>query len=186
MPLQDCSDAKHKRHKRFVKNVCAPCASLVAQLEDELEGELHLPAPLLAGVASKIVLVIEVAIWRRTIYAVQHVISRETKLDVESLADCRDRKILEERSIPVKLLPPAKDVAAERANLWRFWSIIREPVRRIAGEDCLHRTSEGAAIELEPLCFLGPGRCWISNQIHAAAVARDVEYRTTLPVDDVV
>ena len=43
-------------------------------LENKSEGELHLPATLLAGIASEVVRVVQVSIRRRTIHSVQHVI----------------------------------------------------------------------------------------------------------------
>ena len=86
-------------------------------LEDELEGELHLPAPLFAYVAPEIVRIVNVAIRGRTIHAIQHVVSREPKLNIKRFADCGNREVLEERSVPVKLWPPTENVAA-RSQCW--------------------------------------------------------------------
>jgi hypothetical protein len=46
-------------------------------LENELEGELHLTAPLFADVTREIVRVIKIAVRERTVDVVQHVVSRE-------------------------------------------------------------------------------------------------------------
>src|SRR5689334_4733926 len=89
-------------------------------LEDELEGELHLPAPLLADVTREIVRVIEVSIRERTIDVVQHVIGREPELNIKRFADRRDREVLEERRIPVKLLVSPEHVATKRTDSWRL------------------------------------------------------------------
>ena len=82
-------------------------------LEDELEGELHLPAPLLTYIAPEFAFVIEVGFRRRTIHSIQHVVRGESELNIERFANRADREILEERRIPVKLLPPTKDVTSE-------------------------------------------------------------------------
>ena len=92
--------------------VCGPTT-----LEDELEGELHLPAPLLAYVAPELVRVVYVAVRGRTIHAVQHVVSGEPKLNIERFANCRNWEVLEKRSVPVKLLPAAENIAAQGANI---------------------------------------------------------------------
>ena len=104
-------------------------------LEDEPEGEFHLPPSLLARILSKIVRVIKVAIRERTIHVIQHVVSREAKLNIESLADRADREILIERRIPVKLLPSVEDVAAERANVGESGSGDSIANRRIPGKN---------------------------------------------------
>ena len=74
-----------------------PVVALPKTLEDELEGKLHLPAPLLVDITCKVACVVEVSIRRRTIHAVQNVISREPELNIERLANRSNREILEER-----------------------------------------------------------------------------------------
>src|SRR5687768_5564299 len=119
-------------------------------LEDEFEGELHLPAPLLINVAGKIASVVDVTIWRRPIDAIEHVISREPELHVERFADCTDREVLEERSIPVKLRSSTENVATQTANV---------RTTRIARENSRLRAPECSAIEFETLRLLS--RRWI-------------------------
>ena len=77
-------------------------------LEDEPEGELHLPPSLLAHIASKLVRVIKVAIRERTIHAIQDVVSRETKLDFKLFADPVHREVFEQRRVPIELIAAAK------------------------------------------------------------------------------
>ena len=98
--------------------VCGPTT-----LEDELEGELHLPAPLLAYVAPELVRVVYVAVRGRTIHAVQHVVSGEPKLNIERLANSGNWKVLEKRSVPIKLLFTAENIAAQGANIGEVTSI---------------------------------------------------------------
>src|SRR5215204_2975125 len=106
--------------------LCFLCLLWLSEtLEDELEGELHLPAPLLVYIACKLARVVDVSIRRRTIHAVQHVISREPELNIESLADSADREILEECSVPVKLWPASENIAPQRSNM-RAVNITRE------------------------------------------------------------
>src|ERR1043165_776741 len=146
-------------------------------LEDELEGELHLPAPLFVYVASEIARVVDVAIRRGTIHAVQHVVRREPELNIERLANPADREILEERRIPVKLRSPAENVATKRADVRTV---------RIARKDPRLRTTERSAIQFESLVLLSLGRIRIPKQIHATAVARNIEHWSSLPGHDVV
>src|SRR5215203_863174 len=141
-------------------------------LEEELEGELHLPAPLLVDVASKISGVVYVSIRRQTICTIQYVIRREPELHIERFANRRNREILEQRSIPVKLLASTEHVASEAANV-RTVCITRENPSL--------RTSESSAIQLETLSFLYRRRRGIANQIHAPSIARHVKYWSTLP-----
>ena len=153
-------------------------------LEDEPEGELHLPPSLLAGVPRKLARVVEVSIRERTIHTVQHVISREAKLNIERFTDGADGKVFVQRRVPVKLRPPTEDVAAQRTD-FRRRRAIGEGIR-IAGEDSRGRTSKRTAIELKSLILLRLRRIWISNEIYAPAVTCDIEYRTTLPGNDVI
>ena len=146
-------------------------------LEDELEGELHLPAPLLTYIARKITRVVKVSIWGRAVHAVQHVVRREPELNIERLANRRNREVFEKRSVPVKLWPATKDIASERSNV---------RTACITGEDPRLRAPESRAIQLKALSVLGVTRIRISNQIHAPAIARHVEYWTTLPDYNVV
>lgn len=156
-------------------------------LEDEPEGELHLPPSLLAGIPRKPVVgicVVEVSIRERAIHVVQHVIRREAKLNIERFTDSADGEVLVQRRIPVKLLPSTEDVAAQRTD-FRRRRAIREGIR-IAGEDSRGRTSKRIAIELKPLISLRLSRSRIANEIDAATITRDIEYWTTLPGDDVI
>ena len=98
--------------------VCGPTA-----LEDELEGELHLPATLLAYVAPELVRVVYIAVRGRTIHAVQHVVSGEPKLNIECFTNCCNWEVLEKRRVPVKLLPAAEKIAAQSANIGKVTSI---------------------------------------------------------------
>src|SRR5215216_5549899 len=108
---------------------------------------------------------------------VQHVICRETELNIERLAYRGNRKILEERGIPVELLPPAENIAAERANLWSLRTIIGKPVRRVTGEDCCDRASKCRAVEFESLSSLRICGCRVADEIYASTIARDIKYR---------
>ena len=111
--------------------VCGPTT-----LEDELKGELHLPAPLLAYVAPKLVRVVYVAVWGRTIHAVQHVVSGEPKLNIERLANGGNWEVLEKRSVPVKLLLASENIAAQRTYIGEVTSIAAiGDNRRITSED---------------------------------------------------
>src|ERR1044071_2684057 len=98
--------------------VCGPTT-----LEDELEGELHLPAPLISYVAPELVRVVYVAVRGRTIHAVQHVVRGEPKLNIERLADGSNWEVLEKRSVPVKLLTAAENIAAQGADIGEVTSI---------------------------------------------------------------
>ncbi len=153
-------------------------------LENKSEGELHLPPSLLAGVSRKLARVVEVPIRERTIHAVQHVVSREAKLNIESFTDRRDGEVFVQRRVPVKLWPASENVPAQRTDLRRRRTT-GESIR-IACKDSRRRTSKRIAIELQALVFLRLRRIRIADEINAPAITRNVEYRTSLPGDDVV
>jgi hypothetical protein len=119
-----------------------------SRLENELEGELHLPPALFANVASKITGVVDVTIWKRSVYAIQNVVSGEAELNIKRLADRSDWEVLKQRSIPVKLLTAMKYVSAQRSNVRTAW---------IAREDSCLCAAKGCTVKFQTLTLISRG-----------------------------
>src|ERR1041384_3957832 len=183
MPLILATEST-KGTNAFAKTFVLLCLLWRKILEDELEGELHLPAPLFADVTREIVRVIKVAVRERTVYVIQHVVSREPELNIERLADRRDWEVLEERRIPVKLLVATEHVATKRTDARRLRTA-REKVR-VAWEHFRNRAAKRVAVQLQSLRSLRVSWRRVTDQIDASTIARTVVDWPLLPRDDVV
>ena len=147
------------------------------QLEDQLQGEFHLSASLFANVSSKVARVVDVSVWSRPVYSVEYVVCGESELHIESFADYGQWEILEERSVPIKLLTTTEYVTAQSTNVRAIC------IRR---EDSRTRATESRAVQLTTLTFVGSRRRWVSDYVDPSPITGDVENRATLPRHDVV